>query len=356
MRSGRLRHALAIVILLAASACGETAPGGGSVTRDGTRAAPTRGLDSLRLEQAFARAASLPRLHSLLVARHGELVRESYFRGPGPDAPANLKSASKSIVSALVGIAIAEGRLEGLDQPIAPFFPEIPADADPRIRRITIGNLLAMQAGLEPTSGRNYGRWVSSSDWVGFALTRPFVAEPGTGMQYSTGSTHLLSAILTRATGASTLEYARRRLFAPMGVELPAWTRGPRGIYFGGNEMSLRPRDLLTFGEMYRRGGRHRGVQLVPEAWIRESWEPRTTSRYNDFGYGLGWWMRKGAGFDVYFAWGYGGQFVFIVPALELTVVTTSDPVTPREGDHNRAVHDLLDELLIPAAEAGAER
>src|SRR5690606_27974664 len=111
---------------------------------------------------------------------------------------------------------------------------------------------------------------------------------------------------------------------------------------------------LLAFGELYRNGGRHQDAQLVPEAWIAESWVRRTRSRFNDHGYGLGWWMREGAGHDVFFAWGYGGQFVFVVPELELTVVTTSDPVAPREGDHNRAVHELLDALLIPAAEAGS--
>jgi CubicO group peptidase (beta-lactamase class C family) len=210
-----------------------------------------------------------------------------------------------------------------------------------------------MQAGLEPTSFGNYGRWVASSNWVRFALQRPFVDEPGGRMLYSTGNTHMLSAILTRATGMSTLAYARAKLARPLGIELAAWTRDPQGIYFGGNEMVLRPRELLAFGELYRNGGRHDGRQIVPEDWIRASWTQRATSPFNGHGYGLGWWMRSMRGYDVYFAWGYGGQYVFIVPQLELTVVTTSDAVSPREGDHNRALHRLLVEYLIPAAERG---
>lgn len=362
-RAATARRTLALATLLAVAGCGEPGRDGGRQHRlrddAGVAAAPapapTRGLDSLLLAQAFATAAELPRLHALLVARHGELARERYFRGPGRNGRANIKSASKSIISALVGIAIAEGRLEGLDQPVAPFFRDyIGAGVDPRLREVTIGHLLSMQAGLEPTSFGNYGSWVASRNWVRYALQRPFVAEPGGRMLYSTGSSHLLSAILTRATGMSTLAYAREKLARPLGFELAAWTRDPQGVYFGGNEMHLRPRDLLAIGELYRNGGRHAGRQIVPETWVRESWVRRTTSPFNGHGYGLGWWMRGSRGRDVYFAWGYGGQYIFIVPSLELTVVTTSDAVSAREGDHNRALHRLLDDYLVPAAERGA--
>ncbi len=251
--------------------------------------------------------------------------------------------------------AVAEGHLDGLDQPIARFFPDyIGRDADPRMRTVSIGHLLSMQAGLEPTSFGNYGQWVASGNWVRFALQRPFVDDPGGRMLYSTGSSHVLSAILTRATGRSTFAYAREKLAGPLGIQLSAWTRDPQGVYFGGNEIHLRPRELLAFGELYRNGGRHNGRQIVPEEWILASWERRTTSPFNDHGYGLGWWMRHSNGYDVYFAWGYGGQYVFIVPDLELTVVTTSDPVSPRERGHNRALHHLLDDYLVPAAMQGS--
>lgn len=352
-----------LALLAALLACSEEPRGAGrqipldsdSSIAAAPAVAPTTGLDSTLLAQAFGRAEELPRLHSLLVARHGELLGERYFRGRGRDARANIKSASKSFISALVGIAIAEGHLEGLDQVVAPFFPEhTTGNGDPRIRELTIGNLLSMQAGLEPTSFGNYGRWVASTNWVRFALQRPFVDDPGGRMLYSTGSSHILSAILTRATGRSTLVYAREKLAGPLGFTLPAWTRDPQGIYFGGNEMHLRPRDLLAFGELYRNGGRHNGTQIVPADWVRESWTRRTSSPFNGHGYGLGWWMRRSHGYDVYFAWGYGGQYVFIVPELALTIVTTSDAVSAREGAHNRALHRLVDDYLVPAAVAGA--
>jgi CubicO group peptidase (beta-lactamase class C family) len=369
----RRSYAAGLLVLLAACAPDAAAEGGRGEVGDNDAAAtrtaaaptapvqhaipPSRGLDSALVSQAYERAAELPRLYSLLVARHGAVVRDEYYQGRGPNSQANIKSASKSIISALVGIAIADGELEGVDQPIAPFFPEyIGANADSTLREVTIGNLLSMQAGLEPTSFGNYGAWVTSSNWVRYALRQPFDDEPGGRMLYSTGNTHVLSAILTRATGQSTFAYAREKLMRPLGIELAPWTRDPQGVYFGGNEMHLRPRDLFRLGEVYRNGGRHDGRQIVPEDWIRASRVRRTSSPFNGHGYGLGWWMRRSGDYDVYFAWGYGGQYVFIVPALELTVVTTSDAVSPREGDHNRSLHRLVDDFFIPAAVVGAQR
>jgi CubicO group peptidase (beta-lactamase class C family) len=265
---------------------------------------------------------------------------------------------SKSVLSALVGIAIAEGHLQGIDQPITPFFAQhLGPGADPRKQRITIGNLLSMQSGLEPTSFGNYGAWVSSPNWVRYAITRPMVADPGGRMLYSTGSTHLLSAILTRATGQSTLAYARAKLAEPLGIRMRSWPTDPQGIYFGGNEMQFTPHEMLRLGELYRNGGVYQGRQIIPADWIRESWQPRTVSPWNGHRYGYGWWMRDAGQHRVYFAWGYGGQYIFVVPGLELTVVTTSDPDAPsRDGGHLRAVHNLIDEWIIPAAEAGDQR
>jgi CubicO group peptidase (beta-lactamase class C family) len=289
------------------------------------------------------------------VARDGGLLLERYYRGARADRRANIKSASKSVVSALVGIAIAEGKLRGVEQPIAellaprhgPLFA-----ADPRKRAITVEHLLTMRAGLEPTSFGNYGAWVSSRDWVRDALRRPLVAEPGGEMLYSTGSTHLLSAALTRATGMSTYAYARARLFRPLGVELRPWQTDPQGIYFGGNEMRLTPREMLRFGELYRNGGRHAGVQVVPAAWVEASVQPRTRSPWSGEAYGYGWWVKQSGAHRVFFAWGYGGQYIFVVPSLRAVMVTTSDPDVPtRGGSHLDAIHEILDRFVVPAIE-----
>ncbi len=320
-------------------------------------AAAAAGLDPEILAGTVGRAEALaPRLRSLIVARDGAPLVERVLSGPGLGRAVNIKSASKSVISALVGIAIDKGVIEGVDQRVAPILgSRVPKDADPRVREITVGHLLSMRAGLERTSGANYGRWVSSRDWVRFALSRPFVDEPGGRMLYSTGSTHLLSAALTRASGRSTLELAREWLGRPLDVEIPPWTRDPQGIYFGGNEMALSPRALLRFGEAYRLGGASGdGRRVLSESWVRESWTPRTTSPFSGSSYGYGWFIAAARGHPVYYAWGYGGQMVYVVPDLALTVVMTSDPDHPAGRDgFVRNLHALVADGIIPAAERG---
>ena len=336
--------------------CGPTDGGERATTSEAIGERAYRfGLDSTRLAQTFERAAELPALHTLLVARHGSTQAERHFGGPGLDAPANVKSVSKSILSALVGIAIEEQHLRGVDQPIAPFFEEyLDPDADSRKQQITIGHLLSMQSGLERTSGSNYGRWVSSSNWVRYALTRPMRADPGEERFYSTGNSHLLSALLTKATGQSTWAYARDRLAEPLGITLPRWPTDPQGIYFGGNNMLVSPRGLLRFGELYRNTGRLDGQQIVPAWWVHTSIQPRARSRWTGDGYGYSWFTTEVRGYRMFYAWGYGGQFVFVIPCLELTVVATSDPYDPQGRGHRRAVWRLLTDGIIPAAEQGA--
>jgi CubicO group peptidase (beta-lactamase class C family) len=320
------------------------------------RGAGAQGLDTGHLARTLAQAEALPRLRTLLAARDGVPVVERVFRGPGLDRPVNVKSVAKTVLSALAGIAFERGVLEGVDQRIAPILgTRVPADADPRVHAITVGHLLAMRAGLERTSGPNYGRWVTSRDWVRFALSRPFVDEPGGRMLYSTGSSHLLSAVLTRASGRSTLELARAWLGEPLGIAIPPWQRDPQGIYFGGNNMALSPRALLRLGEAYRQGGLFQGRRVLPESWIGTSWTPQVRSPFTGDWYGYGWFISRARGHPVHYGWGYGGQMLYVVPSLGLTVVMTSDPDHPSGRDgYVELLHGLLADGIIPAAEAAA--
>jgi CubicO group peptidase (beta-lactamase class C family) len=301
------------------------------------------------LTPALDRANDLGPLRCVAVSIDGSEVAARGYHGGSPDRPTNIKSASKSVISALMGIAIDKGVLEGADQKIAPLLErDMPDDPDPRMADITIGNLLSMQAGLGRTSGPNYGRWVSSPNWVRAALAEPFDGDPGGPMLYSTGSTHLLSAILTRAGGKSTRELAREWLEPVEGFAISGWDRDPQGIYIGGNQMAMTPRSLLAFGELYRNGGRNKaGEQVVSERWIQQSWRVRTHSIYSGDGYGYGWFMRRIGGQDVVYAWGFGGQMLYIVPALALTVAMTSIPDDPsaRSG-HRDDLHALLAEII----------
>ncbi|MQA64567.1 MAG: serine hydrolase [Alphaproteobacteria bacterium] len=310
------------------------------------------GLDEATIARVVRRAGELPRLHSLIVARHGTIHLERRFRGPRLDVSVNVKSVAKVVISALVGLAIDRGLIEGPQQPIVSLLGESVADAaDPRLQEVTIGHLLSMQSGLERTSGANYGRWVNSKDWVGYALSRPFVDEPGGRMLYSTGNSHILSAVLTRVSGRSTLDLARAWLAAPLGFDLPPWDRDPQGIYLGGNNMLLSPRALLRFGEMYRNGGIFRGKRVLSEAWVRASWTPHTESFFSGDGYGYGWFIAKACGHPVHYARGYGGQFLYVVPSLSLTIVITSQTTTrTRVDDYYTALRsDVVGELVAAA-------
>lgn len=299
--------------------------------------------------EAVEEAARLPRLHSLLISRHGELILERYFRGVRTGQLANVKSVSKSVISALVGIAIERGLIESVDTPIARFFPDqLHGDADPAKRAITIEDLLTMRSGLESTSGRGYGAWVQSANWVRYVLSRPTVSPPGTRMDYSTGNSHLLSAILTRVSGKSTWEFARDVLAGPLGIRLQRWQRDPQGIYFGGNNMEMTPRQMVSFGELYLNGGQANGRRIVSEGWVKASFIPRARSHWSDELYGYGWWICDMAGYRAYFAWGYGGQLIFVIPDLRLVVVTTSStsPGGTRRS-HRRVVFDVVEQLVV---------
>lgn len=311
-------------------------------------AAAQSARSAVTLAAVVEEAQSLEPLETLIVAQHGGILIEQGFRGHATTRPTNVKSVSKSIISALVGIAIDKGVLPGPEAKIAPLLADkLPADPDPRIRDITIGNLLSMQAGLARTSGANYGRWVASRDWVAAALAQPFADDPGAGMLYSTGNSHLLSAILTRATGRSTLALARDWLAPLQDFAIADWMRDPQGIYFGGNQMAMTPRAMLAFGELYRNGGRAGGEQVLSAEWIETSWRPRTRSVFHDDLYGYGWFLTQMSGERVAYAWGYGGQMIYVVPGLELTVVMTSaeDQPSARTG-HRDDLHRLMRRIV----------
>jgi len=312
-------------------------------------------IETLKLEQLGQQAGELPRIHSLLISHQGERIFEQYYAGRTANQPANMKSASKSVISALVGIAIDQGYISSIDEPVATFFPAFNHPQSPeQWQSLTIRHLLTMQAGLQSTSGRNYGRWVVSDDWVESALSRPFIAEPGSNMIYSTGSTHILSAILTTATGMSTREFAQQYLASPMGFRMAYWSQDPQGIFFGGNDMEITPRQMLAFGELYLNNGQYNDTQIVSTDWVERSHQshavsPRGQGRF----YGYGWWLREMAGMLVPLAWGYGGQLIFVVEEYDLVIVATSDstPGSGRSG-HLRQLYAFMENNILARLQA----
>lgn len=289
------------------------------------------------------------RFHGLIVRQGDETLIEERLNGPALDRPVNVKSVSKSIVALLTGAAIDRGVIEGVGATLGDTAPRlIPSGADPRVADITIEDLLSLRAGLERTSGPNYGAWVSSRNWVADALSRPFVSEPGSAMLYSTGSTHVLGAALATAADASLLRLARDWLGGPLGIEIPAWTRDPQGFYLGGNEMALSVHAMARIGDMMRQGGLLGETRVLSADWLAQSLLPRTRSPFSGLAYGYGWFLGAAHGQDYALARGYGGQVISFVPGLDMTIAITSDPTQPaRSGGYFGDLMGLIEDELI---------
>jgi len=294
-------------------------------------------------------------INSLLISQRGELVAEQYYGSMNASRGNNIKSASKSVLSILVGIAIDQGYLEGVDQAIEEFFPEyFSSNPDSVKASITIEDLLTMRSGLASTSRANYGRWVSSRNWIEYKLNRPLQGTPGVDRIYSTGNTHLLAVILTRATGMNTLQFANRYLFGPMDIRITGWDRDPQGYYLGGNNMAMRPRDMIKIGRLMMDVGRYNGEQLVSKEWVLQSVEPVTGRISGVDNYGYLWFQRDSGGYHTVYAFGSGGQYIFILPELDAVISVTTRSESPQQTyGYRRELFSTIDNEIVPLLEAG---
>ncbi|QFT93129.1 beta-lactamase/D-alanine carboxypeptidase [Roseovarius sp. THAF9] len=297
-------------------------------------------------------AGALDQCHAVVIHQHGAEMFVEAFRGPDIGTPVPIKSVSKTLVAALTGAALDRGEIPTMQATIGQLAPDlIPQDADPGVSEITVENLVTMQAGLERTSGPNYGEWVSSVNWVANALSRPFETKPGARMLYSTGSFHVLGAILSEVTGRSLLEQARDRLGDPLGISIPPWTTDPQGRYLGGNEMSLSLPAMIHCGEMYRRGGMWAETRVLSEDWVNRSFVPVTRSPWSGLRYGYGWFLGEAQGDKFALARGYGGQLICVVPGLGLTLAITSDSTRPaRSIGYFGDLMNLIEGTILPLA------
>lgn len=306
------------------------------------------------LESIFVAADEISSVRSLLIQQHGQLIGERYFNGRRGTKPYNIKSASKSIIGLLTGIAVKEGFIPSIEEPIVTYFPEyFEQNPDPKKEQITIRNLLSMQAGLRSTSSGNYGAWVLSKDWVKFALDQDFVSPVGGRMVYSTGTSHLLSVIISKASGMNTKDFAEKYLFDPLDITVGGWDKDPQGNYMGGNNLALKPSDMLKIGQMLINDGVWEGERLIAKEWIRDSFKTYTHSNYNPYGYGYQWWNTKTGNYTTYFAWGHGGQYIMMIPELNAVVVITSSVNNEsRRRTYKRPVFILLEDNIIPYLES----
>ncbi len=305
-----------------------------------------QGLDPDLVAEVYWRAARRESVYSLLVVKDGYLVGEQYFHSGRLAQKALMQSATKSVTGALVGIAIEEGCVTSVDEPMMTYFPDL-ADRldDPRKNDITIEQLLQHRAGYQ---------WEESSSellellYQGFLpdsmglVEVPLVRDPGSGHDYSNLSSHLLSVIVSRACDTDLLDFADEHLFGPLGIEPGSWTRDWDGYRWGAGELHLRARDMARFGQLYLDDGVADGEQVVPASWIEDSWTPYTENAWgskvgSNFGrtaYGYQWWIIDAGPHTYYLAWGHGGQQIAVVPELDVVLAVTADPLV---GDHGGA-------------------
>jgi CubicO group peptidase (beta-lactamase class C family) len=319
-----------------------------------------QGLDpaGIRAAQAYL-DERVPHIDSLLIVRGGYLVYEHYRDDPA--ALHNVKSVTKSVTSALAGIAIQAGDLAGTDEKIGFLLPEIFATIPDRAKRdIRVSDLLTMRSGLEWAEyGPSAVQMTASPDWVRFVLERPLIHPPGAQFNYSTGDSQLLAAVIQNLTGMALLDYADLYLFGPLGITARRWPSDPQGINVGGAELKLTPRDMAKFGYLYLNGGTWAGDRIIPAAWVRESgayhtlFEPESPDDCETLGYGYLWWLRPQGPHESMIAVGYGGQFVYVIPGLDMVVVMTGIiSAAPEQFKDNRMLcrFNLVEDFIVPAA------
>jgi CubicO group peptidase (beta-lactamase class C family) len=287
-------------------------------------------------------------IDSVSIVRNGYMVVDAYFYPFSKDQKHIIHSCTKSIMSALIGIAIDKGYIKNIDQPIVEIFSDRDfLNLNELKKSITLENLLTMASGLKCRDSYLYG-WVGlqemmdSNDWAQYVLDLPMVEAPGEKFEYCNGVSFLLSVIIQQSTNMKTLEFASKNLFGPLGITDVGWRTSPQGIDIGWGRMWLKAHDMAKIGWLYLNKGRWENKQIVPTAWVEQSTRGHVDATLFDQ-YGYQWWIDS-AGF--YMAVGYKGQFIFVVPDKNMVAVFTSD----LPGADFPIPRKLLTEYIIPAA------
>lgn len=269
-----------------------------------------------------------PVTHSLLIYKDDKLLFEKYYNGFNDTKLANLKSVTKSITSLLIGIAIDKGMIKNENQKLIEIMPELfDKVSDEEKKEITIRHLLTMSAGFDWNNFRGRWRsgWDKSKNPNQYLINNvPLKYKPDEKWNYNSGLSHLLTGIIKNRSGTNLLEFAKQNLFRPLGIEKIKWEKAPDGNERGNSELWLSPKDLAKIGLMMLNEGRWNNKQIISKHWIEKS-----TKKYFDGfpqigGYGYHWHTRKFGKYNSYLAAGWGGQFLIVIPALNLVVVNTS--------------------------------
>jgi CubicO group peptidase (beta-lactamase class C family) len=305
---------------------------------------------SAAIDTAVRQNPRLRHLQSVVVTEDGEVLTERYFRGRTADDLSNVHSITKSVLSSLVGIAISEGFVD-FDTPAIDVLGSGAHLDDPRKARITVRHLLTMTSGLDAEGRHDIDEIADRHEsWVAGPLAAPLLAQPGTRFIYNNGAAHVLSALVAAKAQQPLLEFAEERLFAPLGVGHYRWPTDPEGNPLGYGHLELRPRDLATLGQLYLDRGSVGSAQVLDPAFVDAATKAASPGGPPEgTPYGFLWWVTRSGGHHSFFGGGFAGQYVSVVPALKLVVVTTADVAAwgPSRADPRR----LVEEVVVPILE-----
>jgi CubicO group peptidase (beta-lactamase class C family) len=356
----RLKAAFSLCVLLASIQAGAAYAEDASQpvwpTKEWLTSTPEeQGMDSSALSELVAYGVGRD-IDSLLVSRHGRIVLDAYYAPYTADIPHAIYSSTKAVTGTLIGMTLKDGLLDRLDHPALDFFADRKiANVDDRKKAITVQNLLDMTAGFDWIQGHEGGPEITadeeerSPDWVQFILDRPMAYTPGWYFNYSNGNPHLLSAIITKLTGKRAEDYAKEKLFAPLGITTWRWRRDPQGLSTGEGGLALYPRDMAKIGYLYLRHGEWDGQQLLPPGWtdvlshttvsMHDSYEP--DRRYSNL-----FWVFPNR--HVFMTTGRNGQLIIIVPDLDIVAVVTARKYVPFERVADYISHAVKSEQALP--------
>ena len=310
-----------------------------------------QGFDRDLLAAAFADAdEAVPNIRALLAVRNGRLVAEAYFGGMHRDSAFDMRSVTKTVTALLVGLASDRGLVDPDD---------LMTDRLPHPSRrsehdgIRVRDLLTMTSGIQWSDEEDFGPWVRSGRPVGYVLDLPIVAPPGRRFIYNTGGSHLLTVIVQNVVEGSALELAERELLGPLGIGNKRWPVMQDSVIVGGAALALRPRDAAKLGQLLLQGGRSGSRQIVSRAWVETQIGQLVALGdlgyvLRDAGYGYQTWSDRqggGDGVSAFVMWGYGGQFVWVVPDRQLVVVAQTH--WRGTGDHDRRQADAVADLIV---------
>ena len=312
---------------------------------------------SANLDDAFNKASQIANIKSLVVWQNGNIIRESFFNKEGPDALHDVRSVTKSVISILIGIAIDKKIIPSVNQSINNYLSPLGYKLTEEQKSITIQHLLTMSSGFqwsELISVSEYNNWATAPNQVQYLLNRTLSSKPGEVFSYNSAALHLLSVILTQASGISTIDFANKYLFNPLETSITKWETDNQEFINGAAGLNITPYDMIKIGQLIINKGLYKNKRIVSEEWIENSTSPKiSTNNATPYGtsYCCCWWGGTISKYDYVFANGWGGQFIVIIPSLKLVVTATnkwSGIVSSKANEQWMSTLDIIMKDIVP--------